>query len=465
MALNFKEIDKILEETDLKGAFLQKIRAVDYSSLCLEFYKPGCPLPLYISLKQRSCRLHILTRKLKFHKKPHRFCDFLKSRLKGARISELSQINNNRIIFFKMIRGGEEVHMYLRLWGGHSNIIITDTEGSILETFFRKPEKDEYTGGHFDPEAIKTLPAKKEYSVRDYSAFESFNACVESEFFSDEDREKRDRLIKQVERSLLKREAGLEFAISRTKENIHSYEKSEKWKQTGDLIMSSLHSLKKGMEWAEIFDYYSSRMATIKLKKELNPYDNAQYYYKKHSKAEKGLELAKEKLNNLKNALKQVRSDLEGLSSIDDISTLESMTDSAPVKVKKEEGIPGLQFTSHGFRIYAGRNARENDTLLRRWVRGNDWWLHARDYPGGHIFVKNQKGKSVPLEVLLDAGNLAINYCKAKSSGKGEVYYTQVKYLRRVKNGPPGKVIPTQEKNLSIVLDQERLNRLKGENS
>jgi predicted ribosome quality control (RQC) complex YloA/Tae2 family protein len=108
----------------------------------------------------------------------------------------------------------------------------------------------------------------------------------------------------------------------------------------------------------------------------------------------------------------------------------------------------------------SARNARENDELLRRATRGNDWWLHTRDYPGGYVFVKARSGKSIPLEVLLDAGNLALFFSKARSAGKADLYYTQVKYLRRAKDGPKGLVLPTQEKNLLVELDTERLNRL-----
>jgi predicted ribosome quality control (RQC) complex YloA/Tae2 family protein len=75
--------------------------------------------------------------------------------------------------------------------------------------------------------------------------------------------------------------------------------------------------------------------------------------------------------------------------------------------------------------------------------------------------VKAPAGKSPPLEVMLDAGNLAIHFSKAKASGAGDVFYTQVKYLRRVKGGKRGLVIPTQEKNLHIKVEEERIERLK----
>jgi predicted ribosome quality control (RQC) complex YloA/Tae2 family protein len=107
-----------------------------------------------------------------------------------------------------------------------------------------------------------------------------------------------------------------------------------------------------------------------------------------------------------------------------------------------------------------GRDATENDALLRRHVKGGDLWLHARDFPGSYVFIKQRPGKSFPLEILLDAGNLAIFYSKGRGSGEGDLFYTPVKYLRRAKNGPKGLVIPTQEKNLHIKLDESRLREL-----
>jgi predicted ribosome quality control (RQC) complex YloA/Tae2 family protein len=57
----------------------------------------------------------------------------------------------------------------------------------------------------------------------------------------------------------------------------------------------------------------------------------------------------------------------------------------------------------------------------------------------------------------LDAGNLAIFYSKGRNNGEGDLFYTSVKHLRRVKDGPKGLVIPTQEKNLHIKVDEKRL--------
>ena len=133
--------------------------------------------------------------------------------------------------------------------------------------------------------------------------------------------------------------------------------------------------------------------------------------------------------------------------------------DSTP-KQKIKKSHPGLEYEIAGWLIYVGRDANENDELLRHHVRGEDLWLHVRDFPGGYVFIKARKGKTVPLDVLLDAGNLAVYYSKARNNGGAtDLYYTHVKYLRRAKNGPKGLVIPTQEKNLCITPDRERLRR------
>ena len=121
-----------------------------------------------------------------------------------------------------------------------------------------------------------------------------------------------------------------------------------------------------------------------------------------------------------------------------------------------------MTFSSYRFRIIVGRTSRDNESLLRNQVNGNDYWFHCRDYPGAYVFVKAQS-RNIPLDTMLDAANLAIFYSKARNSGQGDVYYTQVKYLRRTKNGKPGTVIPTSEKNLFVYLDPKRLERLQKE--
>ena len=119
-----------------------------------------------------------------------------------------------------------------------------------------------------------------------------------------------------------------------------------------------------------------------------------------------------------------------------------------------------MDYTVDGWYILVGRDSNENDDLLRHYVKGPDLWMHTRDCPGGFVFIKNRANKTIPLKILLYAGNLAVYYSKARKAGKADLYYTHVKHLRRAKNGPKGLVLPTQEKNITIELDNKILHDL-----
>jgi predicted ribosome quality control (RQC) complex YloA/Tae2 family protein len=142
-----------------------------------------------------------------------------------------------------------------------------------------------------------------------------------------------------------------------------------------------------------------------------------------------------------------------------DIRRLKGILERTAPAPQIQEG-PGVRTTSGGFQIIAGRNAKENDELLRHYVKGNDMWLHTRDFPGGYVFIKFRRDKSIPLEVLLDAANIAVLYSKGRNNRSVDLYYTQVKYLRRAKDSKTGLVLPTQEKNLTIKPEPERIARL-----
>jgi len=98
--------------------------------------------------------------------------------------------------------------------------------------------------------------------------------------------------------------------------------------------------------------------------------------------------------------------------------------------------------------------------VLRHTVRGSDLWLHARDYAGAYVFIRAQKNKSIPPEVLLAAARLALYYSKARKNLGGDVHTAFVKNLRRVKGGPIGLVVPYFEKNLYITFTEAQIREL-----
>lgn len=476
MSLNWKEIDLILRELPLENSHIQKINQPDFSSLLLQIYSPVRRFLFLIHLGQGETRLHATAQRPEKKVKLQRFAQFLRSRISGGRIIEAGQIPRQRIVKLSVSRGGEITVLWVRLWSNAANIIAVDEKDIILDAFYRRPKRGEISGRSYNPEkefAESPPDPKREekdelYTVREYSD-ESFNRFIDSSYSCKNSSKEIAALAEKAAGSLEGERNRLRRIISGLEKQQREFKDSEQYKQAGDLITSNLHRVSHGDRWLKTENYFrDSETIEIELDPALSPAENAESYYKKYRKAKSGAEYVRNELTKASRQLSELddlQNDLQHAVDEGDPEPLRQIAGrfSSPEKGRQPaagEAGPGLRFTSGGFDILAGRNAKENDALLRSFVQGNDYWLHARDYPGGYIFIKNKKGKSVPLDVLLDAGTLAVHYSKARKGTSADLYYTQVKYLRRAKHGKLGTVIPTQEKNLTVALDEQRLRRL-----
>ena len=471
MSLNWREIEAVLEEIPLEGSFVQKIRQPDFSSLIIDLFNPKGRFPLYISVAQNQNRIHRLTTSVKNTVPLQRFAQLLRSRVKGAKIISAGQIGGDRIIKVHLIRAGMESVLWIRLWNNASNIILAETDGTIIDAFYRRPKRGEISGGSYLPESAPPRASSqppREFAIREFPGAGDLNRRIEAYYFSGQATRTSEAVREQLLRIGEREENRLRSALEKARSRLHSGADIERSGQIGDILMSHLHRIERGAAWVELEDFFrDNQPISIQLEPSLSPEKNAERYYQTARKQKRRQELAQQEISSLEREISDLMASLEAAESVEDGDTLKQIlagivpgqkTD-AP---RGDASTPGLRFKSGPFTILLGRTSKENDLLLRHHVRGNDYWLHARDFPGAYVFIKSIKGKSIPLEVLLDAGTLAIHYSKAQKGGQGDLFYTQVKFLRRAKGGKQGLVIPTQEKNLSVRLEAHRLDRLMG---
>ncbi len=461
MSINSAEIDGILAELDLTGQHIQKVIQPDFRNLYLQLFRPPRSWWLRVCLENPYVRFHETAKPPRAKRSHQRFEDFLWSRLRGGRVVDTEHVYRDRIVRLTVERAGERSFLYIRLWGSQANVIVTAPDGTILDAFFRKPKRGIETGGHFVPE--KPPKAEKPREIRPISAGRTLNSVIDEEYRTAETAREKERLVARCRRALDKQRRRLSTRLSELEAGLADASSNDRNRHYGDLILANLHGTRTGERWIEVADYADgNRTLRIELDPTRPPADNAKAYYDRARRAEDKANLLEENAANVRTRLHAVERRLERLDDMEpsDLRRMASEVEPATASRSDRAALPGLEFESNGFRILVGRNARENDHLLRRAVRGNDWWLHTRDYPGGYVFVLNRPGKSVPLEALLDAGNLALFFSKARANGRADLYYTQVKYLRRAKHAPVGLVIPTQEKNLAVELDENRLSRL-----
>ena len=471
MSLNWTEIDRILAELPWEGSQLQSVRQSDYHHYFLDFYTPGRAFTVVVGLSPRQTRLHEVRQRPPTLKRSPRFTEFLRARLVGAHVVAARQLGHERIVELRFLHAEEPLVLWIRLWGGAANLLLTDGR-HILDAAFRRPASGEVIGGLFDPEAqLASAPARAEkvFTARDFAdelAGEpgaSYNRLVELHYRSlpaVQVEQLREQALRLVER----RQVALAQAREKSLAKAKDFARRDDFKLYGDVLTADLWRIAKGSGTFEGTDWRDGSAFRLELDPRLAPHEHAQVWYKKYQKARDGQHLVDAEFASQAEEEARWAHWLEVLPTLD-AEPLQAFLDKHRVvrgeqTIKKGEDRPGLEFVSGPWTIWVGRNARENDTLLRRWVRGNDLWLHTRDVPGGYVFIRFLKGKSFPLEVLLDASSLAVWYSRAKGEGRADLYYTSVKYLRRAKGGPLGLVLPTQEKNLTVVVDPVRMERL-----
>ncbi len=472
MSLNWREISLILSELPLKGSLIQKVTQNTFHSITVDFYRPDTGRwKFYAEVGTPTSRLHGVTtarspQQREKTQKLQRFEQFCRANVEGAKVTGWGQVPGERMVWLEYERQGAAGKIFFRLYSGAgANIIITDGSLQILDLLLRRPNRDETSGKTLDIPQGKLVDDGK-FPVRERTGT-SFNQQIESEYASLTGDQTVDQLRQRVEKQRDRELKALSNTVRSLQRQRDENAAFDSFRATGDLLSSSLYRVTAHQSWVTVPDWQQEgKETTISLDPKLTPAQNVEAYYAKAKRARGTWENAIAELAAATDALTHAQQKYEqALTSsgdtMRDIRTLRQVLDSgAPAQAQQTQSSPGLVITSGQFTLLVGRNAKENDELLRHHTRGNDYWMHTRDCPGGYVFIKFQRDKTVPLEVLLDAANLAIVFSKAKDAGKADLYYTQVKYLRRPKDGKTGLVLPTQEKNLSVTMDQRRLQRL-----
>ncbi|HCO48541.1 MAG TPA: fibronectin-binding domain-containing protein [Spirochaetaceae bacterium] len=503
MSLNFREIDLVLSELRLSGTRIQKIFQPSYDTIILEtFGTEEGRKDLLISVASGACRIHGLSRMPAKNERPLRFMECLKSRIRGGRIESAVQLASDRIVKITISMPMEvdeegldikpvdlgrtsngipraasnSYTLYARLWSGASgNIILVDDNNLIVDALFRKPEKGESSGLPCRLEETLTVPdpdqvAQKaaKFQIRELEGEGSFSERVEAHYSGSAGELSRDNLITRATEKHDKRAALLAAKEAELGLLLEDYEDAERYRQIGDILMAGgfeypatgrKASGKHG--FIQTHDFYANKVISIQIDPSLSSVENAQKYYERFRKAISGLDDIKAELAKVKQAREELHAWIEALKTEPDpFAIARALEKAGTVREKSIKKYPCIWLEYKGWTMLVGRSAKENDELLRHHVRGSDLWLHARDFSGSYVFVKAQRSKTFPLDIMLDAANLAIYYSKARKNMEGNVYYTQAKHLRRVKDGPKGLVIPNLEKNLFVRLDEIRIKEL-----
>ncbi len=258
--------------------------------------------------------------------------------------------------------------------------------------------------------------------------------------------------------------------ISKLSSQLASSEEAEKWRVQGELITAYLYQLKKGEVEVTLPNFYENdRPITIVMDPAKTPLENANSYFKRYQKYNKGRHKTEEQVEIAKIDLAYWESVVHELetTSIDTLPLIEAeLRDTGLLKqnaslTEHKNKRPQANYVefraSDGTPILVGRNNKENDHLTFKVAKKTDLWLHVKDAPGSHVILKSESPSE---ETLFEAALLAAYYSKFKEATKAPVDVVAVKEIWKPNHAKPGFVLFTGQRTLMVAIDQQMIESL-----
>ncbi|MDI9608818.1 MAG: ribosome rescue protein RqcH [Candidatus Verstraetearchaeota archaeon] len=278
--------------------------------------------------------------------------------------------------------------------------------------------------------------------------FQTFNEAVDVYFGGLVLEQAGDRRKARVEEEI----RGLEAIRSRQLEHITELEKRRTESlETGKLIMANLpvvQSLvqrvlverRSGRSWDSIrsmdsnireidgargYLVYSLGGKEVAIDFKISAADNAERNFSESKEASRKLEGLRRALEETERKIEEAK---KGLLAIPKPTVLRAMNKEWYEKFR-------WMYSSDGFLVIGGKDASQNEVLVKKHLEPMDIFVHA-DLPGGSVVVVKSGGKEIPDRTKVEAVAFAVAYSRAWKAGVGmaDGYWV---YPDQVTKAPP----------------------------
>lgn len=262
-----------------------------------------------------------------------------------------------------------------------------------------------------------------------------------------------DELAESVRKKALAEIRKHKKLIANLRGDLEKHGEPDVWKRYGDLLLANASNALREGDKIFVTDYFADNTPQVEIGGESNKTisEVAEEYFRRYTKARNGKKVIEQRLSATETVLETSNEKLRLIEKAIEEQNGEYLTPLAvPVtkqppqskKKKAEAAFRGARrfVSSDGFEILVGKKAKDNDYLTFRIARSLDLWLHAADYPGSHVVVRNQNKKQIPNRTLVEAAELAAFYSDAREQPKAAVHYTQKKFVNKPRRAAAGLV-------------------------
>jgi predicted ribosome quality control (RQC) complex YloA/Tae2 family protein len=280
-------------------------------------------------------------------------------------------------------------------------------------------------------------------SVADVQPRETISEAVEEALAAGESRDPLSNVRKSVLDGVVRAHRSASSRLRSLREGLESARDANEVMQRGQMVLAYAHSIPRGSDRLELPELDMS----IALDPRLSAPENAERLFRRYRKLRDAaarlpamIDVASsecERLDELSKfvAIAASESDLRSIES--EARGREPAQDDARSKRPRRKGPPRYRYDS--WTASAGRTAAENEEVTFRIASRDDLWLHARERTGAHVVVQGGT-RGLPDDVLLAAASLAAFLSEGKEDTAVDVDVAAVRDVRKIPNGPPGRV-------------------------
>ncbi len=311
-------------------------------------------------------------------------------------------------------------------------------------------KKSENISSHELYNKLKNYICPKEYTPsikKDYSEFmpisendgiecPNINAMIDNYFTYHQMLQKIGNLKNKALNHIKNRLKKLYVLKEKQLQRINEIDKAVIYKEKADLIMANLYYLKDIQKEITLINY-DNKEIKIDFDINLTAKENANKYYNLYKKTKSATEYAK---NMLEETLSQILYYEETeffINEADDIEELNDINselfDENYKKKEVQEKIDSIEYQN--YKIYIGKNKKQNDYILSKLSNAEDLWFHPLNVAGAHILIKSKNNnEEIPDEVKLKAAIITKEYSSQKNNSKTSIIYTKRKYVKKANN-------------------------------
>lgn len=480
-----KEIVTELGEL-LPGRFLGRIFQLSSFSLAIDFGLKEKGF-LFISIEPAAPRLYLIKRTIRELEKASvpfsSFAQSIRSMLGGGTLRSLRKDENERVVRFSLLVENDlgdsfDQSLVAQLTGRSANLFLLDSESRIKQAWRNPRGEGQQLGELYEPplsqakiaSAILKTGSEAQLTLEGGTSFSAAADKYYSDLAKGHDF---DSLAGNLVASLRKEITRRKKLQVNLRKDLVAHGNSEEHKRLGDLLLANIAGARRDGNRVNLTDYYAEGAPVIEVEvdEKLTLPEAATAYFSRYTKAKRAVEEIGARLIQLESELEQLGTKLAKLEKVmaaRDVAALTEFGEKKPrpaaasKKQKASLALPGMRRyrSSDGYEVLVGRTARDNDQLTFRVARPNDLWLHAGDYPGSHVIVRNSSRDDIPHRTIIEAAQLAAKFSQARKDSKVNIHYARRKFLTKPKGSAPGLVHMSSFKTI-LVEPGENLERIK----